>query len=226
MISVRSAMSRSMIGGRSNHNAGAAFLHASLPFPSSSSEESRTKNASPSVRHMTSPAYKRYLKKQTILEGNVRGLKPSIGAIQHGLQVPTLDVAKDMGKSFCEMENEPLQVIAEMGNHFARYEVLKRHIMAVDHVEYDVAEKTMQKIVRKCKEGLYLYALPYQIGIAIAMISGFGVLPMVFELNTATIFNENYVTMEYPQPEDLDTMLGRSFVAAQRTKHFLVDLLL
>jgi len=206
MISVRSAMSRSIIGGRSSPNAGSAFLQASLPFPSSS-DESRTNNSSPFVRHMTSPAYKRYLKKQQVPKGHVRGLKPSIGAIRPGIQVPNLHIAKDMGKSFSEMENEPLQVIAEMGNHNARYEVLKRHIMAVDEVNYAEAEKTMQKVVEKCKEGLFMYALPYRIGIAIALISGIGAIPMVFDLNTATVFNDKFVTMEYPQPSDLDTIL-------------------
>ena len=212
MISIRSAMSRNVIGRRSAPNAGAAFLQANIPFPTKSDDESRTNDPSPSVRHFASPAYRRYQAKQKQEAENVRASKPSIGARQDGIQVPTKMVARDMGMSFSEMENEPLQIIAEMGNHAARYEVLQRHIMAVDDVEYDVAGVRMQEIEARCKEGLFLYALPYRIGIAVSVFAGLGAIPMVFDFNVASIFNEACVTMEVPPPDELDTRLGKSFI--------------
>ena len=212
MISMRSAISRRIIGGRSASNTSAAFLQSNLAFPSPSSfdDESKSNQSSPSVRTFVSPAYRRHLNRDQFLNKNIRGLKPSIGAKAPGIQVPTLEVAKDMGRSFSEMENEPLLIIAEMGSHSARCEVLKRHIMAVDAVEYEKAEKQLDEIAEKSLEGLAMYALPYKIGITVAMISGFGAIPMVFSVNTAMAFNEVMVTMEVPVPSDLDTVLGKS----------------
>jgi len=138
---------------------------------------------------------------------HVRGNKPAIGAYQNGIQTPTLQVARDMGRSFSEMENEPLQVIAEMGNHHARCEVLRRHIMAVDDIEYLKACKTLGKIATKNREGMALVVLPYQVMIGTALVAGLGSIPMVFDISLAKWFNEHFVTMEVPMPSDLDTML-------------------
>ncbi len=207
MISVRSSMTRGIIGGRRTPNAGAAFLQANLPFASPSFDETKANN-SPSVRHFVSPAYKRYLEKQKFIQSNIKGLKPSIAA-HAGIQKPTIKVAKDMGRSFSEMENDPLMVIAEMGNHLARCEVLKRHIMAVDDVDYETAEKKFDEITEASLRGLSLYTLPYKIGITVAVIAGVGAVPMVFDINTAMWFNEDFVTMDIPKDDELDTILGK-----------------
>ncbi len=209
MISVRSSMIRSIVGGRSTPNAGAAFLQANLSFPSSSSDEAKKNNSSPTVRHFVAPAYRRYLNRQKFLQENIRGLKPSIGAHAPGIQKPSLEVAKDMGRSFSEMENDALMVIAEMGSHSARCEVLKRHIMAIDEVDYDTAGKTLDGITAKSLEGLFFYTLPYKIGITCAIVSGVGAIPMVFDISTAMSFNETFVTMDIPPPSDLDTVYGK-----------------
>jgi len=210
MISVRSAISRSILGGRSsNPNASAAFLQANLPFPSSSDRTNNDKAAvsMPAVRYLSSPAFRRHQQKLNDNRKNVRGHKPSIGAYQSGIQKPSKEVANDMGKTFCEMENEPLQIIAEIGNHQARAEVLRRHIMAVDDVEWDEAGIKLQKIAAKNREGMGLIVLPYKIGISLAVITGVGAFPMVFDVDVAMAFNESMVTMDVPIPSDLDTKL-------------------
>uniref|UniRef100_A0A7S0UJQ1 Uncharacterized protein n=1 Tax=Pseudo-nitzschia delicatissima TaxID=44447 RepID=A0A7S0UJQ1_9STRA len=207
MISVRSSMTRSIVGGRSTPNAGAAFLQANLPFPSSSSDEAKNNNSSPTVRRFVAPAYRRYLNRQQFLKENTRGLKPSIGARAPGIQKPSLEVAKDMGRSFSEMENDPLMVIAEIGSHSARCEVLKRHIMCVDEVDYDTAGKTLEELTAKSLEGLSFYTLPYKVGITLAVVAGVGAIPMVFDISTAMSFNAKFVTMDTPPPSDLDTVL-------------------
>lgn len=217
MISIRSAISRSILGGRSsNPNASAAFLQANLPFPISSSSD-RTNNdkaavsmpttSNNAVRYLSSPAFRRHQQKLKDNYQHVRGHKPSIGAYQSGIQKPSKEVAMDMGKTFCEMENEPLQIIAEIGNHEARAEVLRRHIMAVDDVEWDEAGIKLQQVADKNREGMSLVVLPYKIGIGVALITGIGAFPMVFSVDVAMAFNESMVTMEVPMPSDLDTRL-------------------
>lgn len=205
MISARSTLTRTLLGGRcGNKNAAAAFLQ--LPTPSFSSDKREGINNSSgitSVRQMSSPAYRRFLRKQT---SGVQGLQPAISASK-GMSVPSMEVARDMGKSFSEMENEPLVVIAEMGNHKARMEVLRRHIMAVDNVDYYKADETLQKIAAKNAESLATDVLPYAMIVTAAIGTGFMAIPMVFSVDLAILFNEKFVTMEIPPPEDLDTWL-------------------
>jgi len=208
MISIRPAISRNIIGlQRRTPNTTAAFLQANVPFPSTSSYSDETEsNHDTTVRHLSSPAYRRYKAKYTY-QGDTRASKPSIGPVRPGIQVPSIEVAKDMGKSFSEMENEPLMIIAEMGNGEARTEVLKRHIMAVDDVDYDSANKKMEEIKAANQQNLFWYVLPYRVGIASAFVLGIGSIPMVFDIHIAKAFNESFVTMEVPPPSDLDTIL-------------------
>jgi len=205
MISIRSAISRSVIAGRRPSNAAAAFLQANVPFPpSSSSERNDDSTASFSVRHLSSPAYRRYKLKS--ISGH-KVFKPTIGAHQLGIQTPTLEVARDMGKTMSEMENEPLVVIAEMGNHSARAEVLRRHIMATDFIDYNEACKVEEKIAVENRQGASMFLLSYKCGIAVAMVLGIGAFPMVFHEGIAKAFNTDWVTMDIPPPDELDTML-------------------
>mmetsp|Transcript_41833 Transcript_41833/g.100411 ORF Transcript_41833/g.100411 Transcript_41833/m.100411 type:complete len:296 (+) Transcript_41833:309-1196(+) len=122
-------------------------------------------------------------------------------------QVPTIEESKEMPTGFSELGNDALLTIAEMGNHTARIEVLKRHIMAVDNVDYQEATKTFKQIAEKNREGVALASLPYKIGITTALVAGFGAIPMVFEVNLSMWFNEGFVTMDIPEPNELDTPL-------------------
>jgi hypothetical protein len=174
-----------------------------------------------STRHHTSPAYRRYLQKnhngifvrgrQSSPGGHIIkvfiGTAPRIPAENPGVQVPTLAVAETLPNGFSEMDNVSLLVVAEMGNHSARIELLKRHIMSVDKVDYETANKTFQKIVAKSREGVFVQVLPYTIGIAVSLVSAVGSLPMVFDKTTALWFNHHFVTSEVPVASDLDTWL-------------------
>jgi len=188
-------------GGGANNNTQAAAL-----IEATSSKNNHVPSSSPfsntgSVRYLTSPAYRRYLKKQS------EDLKPTNPTHEHGIQTPSLEVAKSMPNGCSEMENESLLVIAEMGNHKARCEVLRRHIMKVDTVDYEEAGKTLEEIEKKNRDDIIWAILPYKIGIAVAMISGIGAIPMVFNIDVALWFNHHFVTMEIPEPSDLDTSL-------------------
>ena len=120
---------------------------------------------------------------------------------------PSLEVANAMPNSPPEMDNGTLVTLAWLGNFHACSEMLIRNIMQVDKVDYDTAIKTFDLIAAKNREGMFLLALPYQIGITAALVAGFGSLPMVFSLPVAEWFNQYYVTTDVPEPQDLETML-------------------
>ncbi|KAL3920145.1 MAG: hypothetical protein SGARI_007021 [Bacillariaceae sp.] len=192
-----------------------------------------TSSSSPTTttttRQLTSPAYRRYLQKQggtptgLYYKGRTAagaavppsgqpvvveiGSGPRIPAEQPGTQVPTIDIARALPNGYSEMDNEPLLAVAEMGNHGARIELLKRHIMAVDEVDYATAGKKFLEIKAKAQEGSALSLLPYKIGIAAAVACSVGAWPMVFDETTSLWFNHHFVTMEIPEPSDMDTWL-------------------
>lgn len=169
-------------------------------------------------RHRSSPAYRRYLKNQHLHHSSVApsgwarssSSPPGEGGghRQRLREVPSLLISRAMPVGFSEMDNGPLLTIAEMGNHGARVEVLKRHIMAVDGVDYLQAGETFERIAAKNREGKPAAVLPYHIGIATALICGVGVIPMVFDVSTAQWFNHHFVTTDLPEPHDLETYLG------------------
>lgn len=197
MISIRSALTKNLVvRGGCGREAAAAFAQANNINVPSSSSNYNTPTFSV-VRYQTSPAYKRYLQKQNGL----------INAHEHGIQTPSLGVAKTMPNGFSEMENSPLLVIAALGDHNARVEVLKRHIMMIDNVEYEEANTTLLEIEKKNRKNIIWAVLPYQIGIATALTAGIGALPMVFSVDIALWFNHHFVTMEIPGASDLDTAL-------------------
>lgn len=142
-------------------------------------------------RHFTSPAVKRFREMQRALP-KAKAKLATTAALPHSLE---------------DMENNTLLTLAALENHDARIEVLKRHIMSVDHCSHAEATKTFQKIAKKNREGMALAALPYQLGIAAGVMAAIGSIPLVFNLHTTLWFNEYFVTTEVPGSEDLETAL-------------------
>jgi hypothetical protein len=122
-------------------------------------------------------------------------------------QKPSLEMALAMPLSAQEMDNSSLATVGAIGNHAAREEILKRHIMSVDKISYDRACETFQEIENKNRQGMIFLSLPYQIGIAMGVTAAFASIPLVFDLPTAEWFNEHFVTTDVPEPKDLETML-------------------
>eukprot|EP00980_Cylindrotheca_fusiformis_P012931 scaffold3235_cov83-Cylindrotheca_fusiformis.AAC.2 len=120
---------------------------------------------------------------------------------------PTVEIAQQMPITMGQMENGTLVTIAALGDHQARCEVLKRHIMTQDHVDYDKACEIFEQIALANRGAINFAVYPYFIGIGAGMFSAFAALPLVFDLNTALWFNEDYVTTDIPEPRDLETML-------------------
>jgi hypothetical protein len=120
---------------------------------------------------------------------------------------PTPDVANRLSLSMPEMDNNILLTLGALDHHEAHKELLKRHIMKIDHVSYDEASLVYKQIEHENNKGMYLLALPYQIGIAIGTIGAFASIPLVFHHATAHAFNERFVTTDVPEPKDLETVL-------------------
>jgi hypothetical protein len=112
-----------------------------------------------------------------------------------------------MPREYSEMSNNILVPLAVRGNYEARRERLIREIMEVDGCDREAAEAKHQIISSANRAGNSLYKLPYTVGITLAMVGGIASFPMVFDVNTALWFDENYVTTDVPPPEDLETML-------------------
>ena len=62
-------------------------------------------------------------------------------------------------------------------------------------------------MVAENRSGLFMYTLPYKIGVLSAVVAGVVSLPMCFEINTVMWFNEMYVTSDVPEAKDLETPL-------------------
>ena len=106
-----------------------------------------------------------------------------------------------------EMADEDLILLSSFEDHDAREEILKRHSMDTDDINYEEATEIFLKIEEKNREGMYLMSLPYRIGIVGAVTMGFLSIPMVFHLPTIEWFNEWAVTTDHPDAIDLETPL-------------------
>ena len=79
--------------------------------------------------------------------------------------------------------------------------------MAVDSIEYSAAEEVVKRISAENKRGMAVALLPYQIGLGVSVAASAISFPMIFELNTVTLFNEYFVTADAPDSKDLETFL-------------------
>ena len=62
-----------------------------------------------------------------------------------------------------------------------------------------------EKIAKTNREGMALAAFPFYLGFGIAVTAGYASFPLVFHKETVEWFNEKFVTLELPPPEDLET---------------------
>jgi len=79
--------------------------------------------------------------------------------------------------------------------------------MAVDDVDHSTAAKIVAKMSAINKAGVWRLKLPYQVGAGVALVAGFASFPMVFDLDTAVWFNDNFVTTDMAEEKDLETPL-------------------
>lgn len=137
-----------------------------------------------------------------------RAVKVNVPAMTTSIRtVVTLEEAKKMAKNYNEIPNDVLLNMAVMGDQDAREERLIREIMSVENISWQEAQPIFDKMVESNRNGLFLATLPYKVGIAAALVAGFGSLPMIFDINTVLWFNEIYVTSDVPEAKDLETPL-------------------
>ena len=110
-------------------------------------------------------------------------------------------------QSYGQYTNDVLLLLAHSGDDNAASERMLRDIMAVDGLTRDAAEPKLAEMAAAASSGLAFSRLPYRIGIAAALIAGFGSIPMCFDLHTTLWFNEGYVTTDVPEAKDLETWL-------------------
>jgi len=123
------------------------------------------------------------------------------------MRKPTLSDAKAQLNDYCEYPNEVLLLLAAQGSQEARGERVIRDIMRNDEIPYDDAKKIFKDMETDASDDLSIWIIPYKISIVGALVLAFGSIPMCFEYNIVSWFNEHYVTTDVPEPEDLETWL-------------------
>ena len=97
--------------------------------------------------------------------------------------------------------------MSSFGDQEAREERLIRNIMSVNNCSWHDAQPKFNEIRRANKEGMWLATLPYKFGIMTGVTAAVVSIPLCFEINTVTWFNENFVTADVPEAKDLETWL-------------------
>lgn len=120
---------------------------------------------------------------------------------------PTLAYAQKLTKTFASMTNDQILHFAELGIPEACRECVVRDVMHVDQVEYDEAMLVFNKIAETNREGMFLAALPFWVGLSASVTIGYVSIPLTFNLTAVEWFNERFVTSELPPPQDLETWL-------------------
>lgn len=125
----------------------------------------------------------------------------------HDIKVPSIVEARAAPNFMCELSNEVLYVLAEEGYHDACEERLIRNIMTVDNIEWFDARDKLPAIRAENQKHEWVVTLPYKVGIGTGLLAGVACVPMVFHKKTAIAFNSQFVTMEVPSPQDMETVL-------------------
>lgn len=120
---------------------------------------------------------------------------------------PTLEYAGKIKKTFASMTNEQVLHFAELGIPEACRECIVRDVMVIDQIEYDEAMEVFKEIAATNREGMFMSALPFYMGLGASATAGYASIPFVFNLSTVDWFNTTFVTSELPPPEDLETWL-------------------
>jgi len=115
-------------------------------------------------------------------------------------------IAKNQHYSYNEMNHDSLVILASLNVREATEEVLRRHIMSVDSVTYEKTQKMFNKIAEANREGIFIEALPYKLGIMTAVVGGFASIPFCFHEPSVLWFNELFVTTDIPEAKDLETI--------------------
>ena len=122
--------------------------------------------------------------------------------------LPTIEDARAMPRHVSDMSGDSLFVLAEGSGHAgARRERMRREIMVVDNVDYVATGTRLSEMSSLAASRHALYKSPYQIGIFSALVGGWFSLPLVFHYQSASGFNDLFVTCDPPDVGEADTWL-------------------
>ena len=119
---------------------------------------------------------------------------------------PTREEAASQARYYHEMDGAALLIMAAHGDSGARRERFIREIMYTDQIDWPDAATKVDDMASLEMKGHITQKVSEAVGIG-SIIIGLGSLPMVFHLDTALWFNENYVTTDVPEARDLETWL-------------------
>lgn len=117
------------------------------------------------------------------------------------------EMIKDKVVHMSELAGERVFMLAHGGDVNAKREILRREIMCVDKIPYTATTEVLLEINSKTESALAVQKPATQFLIYFAQFSGWAAIPMVFSLTLVKAFNEKFVTMDLPEPSDLDTIL-------------------
>ena len=120
---------------------------------------------------------------------------------------PDHSLAMAMPTNVREMDNRTLITLAALDDHAACSEMLIRHVMTADDVSYELALEKYHEIDEFHKQGIWMYLLPFQVGIVSSLTAAAVSGPLCFHLPSVHMFNRHFVTTQVPEPEDLETWL-------------------
>ena len=110
-------------------------------------------------------------------------------------------------RRFSELDDAVLAIMASNRVHGAFKERMLREIMQQDQVEYGEAYGVLGRMNAFNGHQMWLYRLPFELGIGATVVAGLGSIPCVFHRETAVWFCNAFVKEDIPtDPEMLDTM--------------------
>ena len=126
--------------------------------------------------------------KRTFSEGKLEKVKVSIIISLALLECSTRKIlacfVQELPLIPKDMNSESLLIVSYLSDDIeAKRELLVRHIMDVDKVNYDEALEKCNEIEQVGRKNLFLQTVPYKIGITGAVIAGFGAIPMVSRID-------------------------------------------
>ena len=107
---------------------------------------------------------------------------------------------------FSEYDDTTLAIMASQRVHGAFKERMLREVMRRDKLEYGEAYAVLAKLNEANEQLIWLFKMPYQLGIATTLFFGLASVPCVFHRGTALWFCKTFVKEEIPtDAETLDT---------------------
>ena len=123
--------------------------------------------------------------------GTFRGSGPRGNlARRRSRDLPGATPAHHVPCSIRDLDDVSLSTLGSFNHQVAALEeMLKRHIMTVDKVDYDAACRTFDNIEKTNHHAEYFMALPFQVGIVMCGAGAILAFPLVFHLPTVEYIN-------------------------------------